>query len=87
MTNARIEPLRGLCVLQEVRIQNEWSFKSEMTRAFPELENVDRAPLSVSQDVLVCLDCAVIKLALRLAKLEQLKQAALRQPKHRRSAS
>jgi hypothetical protein len=65
---------------------NERSFKSEMTLAFRELENVDRAPLYVSQDISVCLDCGHIELALSPAKLEQLKQEALKQHERRRSA-
>ena len=51
---------------------NERSFKSEMTLAFRELENVNRAPLYVSQDISVCLDCGHIELTLPPAKLEQL---------------
>jgi hypothetical protein len=65
---------------------NERSFKSEMTLAFRELENVDRAPLYVSQDISVCLDCGHVELTLPPAKLEQLKQEALKQHKQRRSA-
>jgi hypothetical protein len=65
---------------------NERSFKSEMTLAFRELENVDRAPLYVSQDISVCLDCGHIELTLPPAKLAQLKQEALKQHKQRRSA-
>lgn len=66
---------------------NERSFKSEMTLAFREPENVNRAPLYVSQDISVCLDCDHIELALPPAKLEQLKQEALKQHKQRRSAN
>jgi hypothetical protein len=65
---------------------NERSFKSELTLAFRELENVDRAPLYVSQDISVCLDCGHTELTLPPAKLEQLKQEALRHHKQRRSA-
>ncbi|HWO30233.1 MAG TPA: hypothetical protein VNO32_15680 [Candidatus Acidoferrum sp.] len=65
---------------------NERSFKSEMTLAFREHENVDRTPLYVSQDILVCLDCGHIELTLPTAKLEQLKQEALKQHKQSRSA-
>jgi hypothetical protein len=65
---------------------NERSFKSEMTLAFRELENVDRAPLYVSQDISVCLDCGHIELTLPSAKLEQLKQEAFGQHTRRRSA-
>jgi hypothetical protein len=66
---------------------NERSFKSELTLAFRELENVDRAPLYVSQDISVCLDCGHIELTLPPAKLEQLKQEAQKQHKQRRSAT
>jgi hypothetical protein len=66
---------------------NERSFKSELTLAFRELENVDQAPLYFSQDISVCLDCGHIELTLPSAKLEHLKQEALKQHKQRRSAS
>jgi hypothetical protein len=65
---------------------NERSFKSELTLAFRELENVDQAPLYFSQDISVCLDCGHIELTLPSAKLEHLKQEALKQHKQRRSA-
>ena len=65
---------------------NERSFKSEMTLAFRELENVDRAPLYLSQDISLCLDCGHMELTLPPAKLEQLKQDAWKQHKQRRSA-
>jgi hypothetical protein len=64
----------------------ERSFKSEVTLAFRELENVDQDPLYVSQDISVCLDCGHIELTLPAAKLEQLKQEALKQHKQGRSA-
>jgi hypothetical protein len=66
---------------------NERSFKSELTLAFRELENVDQAPLYFSQDISVCLDCGHIELTLPSAKLQHLKQEALKQHKQRRSAS
>jgi len=66
---------------------NERSFKSEMSLAFGELENVDRAPLYVSQDISVCLDCGYIELTLPPAKLAQLKQEASKQHTKRRSAT
>ena len=65
---------------------NERSFQSEMTLAFRELENVDQAPLYVSQDISVCLDCGHIELTLPSEKLEQLKHEGLQQHKQRRSA-
>jgi hypothetical protein len=66
--------------------KNERSFKSEMSLAFGKLDNVDRAPLYVSQDISVCLDCGHIELTLPPAKLEQLKQEPLKQHKRGRSA-
>jgi hypothetical protein len=65
---------------------NERSFKSEMTLAFRELETVDRAPLYLSQDISLCLDCGHMELTLPPAKLEQLRPEALQQHKQRRSA-
>jgi hypothetical protein len=65
---------------------NERSFKSEMSLAFRELENVDQAPLYVSQDISVCLDCGHIELTLPSAKLAQLKEQASKQHPKRRSA-
>jgi hypothetical protein len=61
------------------------SFKSEMTIAFREPENVNQAPLYICQDILVCLDCGHIELALPAEKLEQLKQTPLRSISQRRS--
>jgi hypothetical protein len=56
---------------------NQRSFKSEMTIAFRELENVNQAPVYFSKDVAVCLDCGHLELSLPPAKLEQLKQGVL----------
>ena len=47
------------------------SFKSEMTIAFREAENVNQSPLYVSQDISVCMDCGHIELALPAEKLAQ----------------
>jgi hypothetical protein len=57
-----------------------------MSLAFRELENVDRSPLYVSQDLSVCLDCGHIELTLPPAKLEQLKREASKPHAQRRSA-
>jgi hypothetical protein len=65
---------------------NERSFKSEMSLAFRELENVDRAPLYVSEDISICLDCGHVELTLPPAKLEQLKREASKPHTQRRSA-
>jgi hypothetical protein len=61
------------------------TFKSEMTIAFREVENVNRAPLYLSQDISVCMDCGHIELALPAEKLAQLKKEALRPDSRRRS--
>jgi hypothetical protein len=36
---------------------NERSFKAELTAAFKEIENLNQAPVYISQDILICLDC------------------------------
>jgi hypothetical protein len=56
-----------------------------MTIAFREVENVNRAPLYVSQDISVCMDCGHIELDLPAEKLAQLKKEALRPDSRRRS--
>ncbi len=55
---------------------NQRYFKSEMSIAFRGLENIDRTPIYLCQDVPVCLDCGHLELALPPAKLELLKKAA-----------
>jgi hypothetical protein len=52
-------------------------FNSEMTIAFRDLENVNRAPVYICQDISVCLDCGHVELSLPPAKLEQLKHEAV----------
>jgi hypothetical protein len=59
---------------QKCGSSSQRSFKSEMSIAFREPENVNRAPVYICQDILVCLDCGYIGLGLPPAKLEQLKQ-------------
>jgi hypothetical protein len=66
--------------------RNQPGFKSEMTIAFREHENVNRAPVYICQDILVCLDCGYVELSLPPAKLEQLKQEALGPDSRRRFA-
>jgi hypothetical protein len=65
---------------------NQRSFKSEMTIAFREPENVNQAPLYVCQDILVCLDCGHIEISLPAEKLEQLKQKPSKSFSQRSSA-
>jgi hypothetical protein len=64
---------------------NARSFKSEMTVAFRELENVDQAPVYICQDILVYLDCGRVELSLPPAKLAQLRQEVMR-PSARRGS-
>jgi hypothetical protein len=72
-------------VCKKCASSNQGSFKSEMTVAFREPENVNQAPVYVCQDISVCLDCGHIELALPPTKLEQLKQQAF--GSHSRSRS
>ncbi len=52
---------------------NERTFKSEMTFAFREYENVNQLPVYICQDISVCLSCGHLELASPPAKNEQLK--------------
>jgi len=54
--------------------RNQRGFTGELTVSFSEIENINLAPVYISQDVLVCLDCGHIELILPAAKLEQLKR-------------
>ena len=69
---------------QKCGASSQRSFKSEMSIAFREHENVNRAPVYICQDILVCLDYGYIELSLRPAKLEQFKQGELRPDSQRR---
>ncbi len=71
---------------KECKSSNQRSFKSEMTIAFREPENVNQPPLYICQDIFVCLDCGHIELALPAEKLEQLQQEPLKSNSRRRSA-
>jgi hypothetical protein len=83
-----IESKRGgsLMSCKKCASNNERSFKSELTIAFREFENVNQAPVYVCQDISVCLDCGHIEFALPPAKLELLKQEAPGPNSRRRSA-
>jgi len=70
---------------QKCGASSQRSFKSEMSIAFRGHENVNRAPVYICQDILVCLDCGYIELSLPPAKLEHLKQEARGPDSQRRS--
>jgi hypothetical protein len=55
---------------------NQGNFKSEISISFGELENINRSPIYICQDVSVCLECGHLELALPPAKLELLKGTA-----------
>ena len=61
---------------------NQRYFKSEMSIAFRGLENIDRTPIYLCQDVPVCLDCGHLELALPPAKLELLKKWLVSNSEH-----
>jgi hypothetical protein len=46
-----------------------------LTVSFSQLKNINLAPVYVSQDIAVCLDCGHTEFTLPAAKLDQLKQA------------
>jgi hypothetical protein len=75
---------RGTMSCKKCASSSQRSFKSEMSIAFREHENVNRAPVYICQDILVCVDCGYIELSLPPAKLEQLKQEALGPDSQRR---
>jgi hypothetical protein len=55
---------------------NQRGFTGELTVSFSELENINLAPVRISQDVLVCRDRGRIELILPAAKVEQLKRGS-----------
>jgi predicted nucleic-acid-binding Zn-ribbon protein len=54
--------------------ENERSFKAELTAAFKELEDLNHAPVYISQDVLICLECGHTELTFPAKELELLRQ-------------
>lgn len=56
-----------------------------MSIAFRGLENINRSPIYVCQDVSVCLECGHLELTLPPAKLEPLKET-VEEPNSRRGS-
>jgi len=56
---------------------NERSFKAELTAAFKEIESLNRSPVYMSQDILICLDCGHTELTFPPKALEQLQRSPL----------
>jgi hypothetical protein len=54
---------------------NDRSFKAELTAAFKEIENLNQAPVYMSQDILICLDCGHAELTFPAKALELLQRA------------
>lgn len=61
-------------------------FKSEMTIAFREYENLNRDPVYFSQDVSVCLDCGHLELVLPPCEITPAQQEPLDPKSRSRSA-
>jgi hypothetical protein len=55
---------------------NERSFKAELTAAFKEIESLNQAPVYMSQDILICLDCGHTELTFPPKALELLRRAS-----------
>jgi hypothetical protein len=53
---------------------NERSFKAELTAAFKEIESLNQAPVYMSQDILICLDCGHTELTFPAKALELLQR-------------
>jgi hypothetical protein len=54
--------------------ENQQSFKSEFVLNFHEVENLDRGPVYLCQDVMVCLDCGHAELTVPRKELDELAQ-------------
>jgi|HubBroStandDraft_1064217.scaffolds.fasta_scaffold746400_1 hypothetical protein len=50
------------------------SFKAELTAAFKEIESLNKAPVYMSQDILICLDCGHTELTFPPKALELLQR-------------
>jgi hypothetical protein len=69
---------------------NERSFKAELTAAFKEIESLNQAPVYMSQDILICLDCGHTELtfpAKALVLLQRTPSGRNSQSKSSRSGS
>jgi hypothetical protein len=53
---------------------NDRSFKAELTVAFGEIESLNRSPVYMSQDILICLDCGHTELTFPAKALAQLQR-------------
>jgi hypothetical protein len=53
---------------------NDRSFKAELTAAFKEIESLNQAPVYMSQDILICLDCGHTELTFPPKALELLQR-------------
>lgn len=49
-------------------------FQTEFSACFPQIENLRRSPIYVSQGSQICLDCGCIDLRIPAAELDQLKR-------------
>jgi hypothetical protein len=55
---------------------NDRSFKAELTAAFKEIESLNRSPVYMSQEILICLDCGHTELTFPTKALEQLQRTS-----------
>jgi len=55
---------------------NDRSFKAELTAAFKEIESLNRSPVYMTQDILICLDCGHTELTFPTKALEQLQRTS-----------
>jgi hypothetical protein len=53
---------------------NERSFNAELTAAFKEIESLNQAPVYMSQEILICLDCGHTELTFPPKALELLQR-------------
>jgi predicted nucleic-acid-binding Zn-ribbon protein len=53
---------------------HQQTFKGELAIAFPGKERVNLAPIYVSQNTVVCLDCGYTELVIPTTELEKLKK-------------
>lgn len=51
---------------------NERTFQSEIVLTYPELKNLNRGPVYICQEMVVCLDCGHSELSIPRAELEKL---------------
>jgi hypothetical protein len=56
--------------------ENLHTFGVEMAIHFPGLKNLDKPPVYVSSEVVVCLDCGAAQFAIQDAELRQLQKGS-----------